>query len=84
LELKKKLAAREHELAEALAREEATAELLRTIANPTIDAELAPRLISLLRRANNHWRRRLFELRRQGRRLIVSNVTQFPPSEIAS
>jgi hypothetical protein len=56
LELKKKLAAREHQLAEALAREEATAEVLRTIANPTIDAELAPRLISLLRRANNHWR----------------------------
>jgi GAF domain-containing protein len=45
-ELKKKLEAREHELAEALAREEATAEVLRTIANPTIDAELALRAIA--------------------------------------
>src|SRR5262245_55291842 len=40
LELKKRLQAREHELAEALAREEATAEVLRTIANPTINPEL--------------------------------------------
>jgi hypothetical protein len=46
LELKKKLDAREHELAEALAREEATAEVLCTIANPTIDAELALRAIA--------------------------------------
>src|SRR5262245_8846602 len=40
LELKKRLQAREHELAEALAREEATAEVLRTIASPTINPEL--------------------------------------------
>jgi two-component system, NtrC family, sensor kinase len=46
LELKKRLEAREHELAEALAREEATAEVLRTIANPTFDAELALRAIA--------------------------------------
>jgi two-component system, NtrC family, sensor kinase len=46
LELKKRLEAREHELAEALAREEATAEVLRTIANPTINAELALRAIA--------------------------------------
>jgi hypothetical protein len=45
-EVKKRLEAREHELAEALAREEATAEVLRTIANPTIDAELALRAIA--------------------------------------
>jgi hypothetical protein len=46
LELKKRLEAREDELAEALAREEATAEVLRTIANPTINAELALRAIA--------------------------------------
>jgi hypothetical protein len=46
LELKRRLEAREHELAEASAREEATAEVLRTIANPTIDAELALRAIA--------------------------------------
>jgi GAF domain-containing protein len=43
LELKRRLEAREHELAEASAREEATAEVLRTIA---IDAELALRAIA--------------------------------------
>jgi hypothetical protein len=46
LEPRKRLDAREHELAEALAREEATAEVLRTIANPTINAELALRAIA--------------------------------------
>ena len=46
LELTKRLEAREHELAEALAREEATAEVLRAIANPAIDAELALRAIA--------------------------------------
>src|SRR5262245_27328772 len=46
LELKKKLEAREHELAEALAREEAAAQVLRVIANPAIDAELALQAIA--------------------------------------
>jgi GAF domain-containing protein len=46
LELKKKLAAREYELAEALAREEAAAEVLRAIANPAIDVELTLRAIA--------------------------------------
>jgi len=46
LELEQKLEARTRELAEALAREEATAEVLRTIANPTISAELALQAIA--------------------------------------
>src|SRR5262249_52190529 len=45
-ELEKRLEARERELAEALAREEATAEVLRTIASPTINAELALQAIA--------------------------------------
>jgi two-component system, NtrC family, sensor kinase len=46
LEQKKKLEAREHELAEALARQEATAEVLRAIANSATDADLALRAIA--------------------------------------
>jgi len=44
--LQKKLEARERELAEALARQEATAEVLRAIANSATDAELALRAIA--------------------------------------
>ena len=40
-ELQKKLEARERELGEAWARQEATAEVLRAIANSATDAELA-------------------------------------------
>ena len=40
-ELQKKLEARERELAEASVRQEATAEVLRAIANSATDAELA-------------------------------------------
>jgi hypothetical protein len=46
LDLNKKLEARERELAEALARQEATAEVLRAIANSATDAELALRAIA--------------------------------------
>jgi GAF domain-containing protein len=46
VELKKKLAACEYELAEALARQEATAEVLRAIANSATDAELALQTIA--------------------------------------
>ena len=46
LELKKKLEARERELAETLVRQEATAEVLRAIANSAADAELALQAIA--------------------------------------
>src|SRR5262245_56835436 len=46
VELKTQLAAREHELAEALARQEATAEVLRAIVNSATDAELALQTIA--------------------------------------
>ena len=46
VELKKKLAVREYELADALARQEATAEVLRAIANSANDAELALQAIA--------------------------------------
>src|SRR5262245_14790705 len=46
VELKKKLAAREYELAEALARQTATAEVLRAVANSTTNAELALQTIA--------------------------------------
>src|SRR5262245_62583643 len=46
VELKTQLAAREHELAEALARQEATAEVLRAIANSATDAKLALQTIA--------------------------------------
>src|SRR5207244_8426541 len=46
LDLNKKLEARERELAEALARQAATAEALRAIANSATDAEMALRAIA--------------------------------------
>src|SRR5262245_26889772 len=46
VELKKKLAAREYELTEALARQNATAEVLRAVANSATDAEMALQTIA--------------------------------------